>query len=350
MKLHQEIHTFELLTPAWAGGATPSESAEIRVSTLRGQLRQWLRLLYPKQHLDKAVFGSIADGEGANASLVQLRLVKAVVTSQTQDLAGYTGRSASDAVHHPEGYFLWPLRTQKRGVLLPGQASRFSLEVRWYPRPSSGLGNQGHEAALSNAIRAFSILGTLGTRATRGYGSVWKSELSFESSLDLSAALTFLPDEIIVRLHEGEYGDGRQALAAAARWMRGHRVGSSRFGDVTNAGKNDHDVADPMQPVMANAQLQRHALGMPLTQRFKRGNDVTNVQSKYRNAGIETDRYPSPVHIKVIKLGGKYRVLIVILRQLLLPEGTTISLSTRRTASLSHDLIGVMAAEGTSIH
>lgn len=350
MKLHQETHTFELLTPAWVGGATPSESAEIRVATLRGQLRQWLRLLYPDQRLDKAVFGSVADGEGASASLVQLRLVKSVATSQAQDLSSYTGRSPTDAVHHPEGYFLWPLRTQKRGVLLPGQASRFTLEVRWYPRPGCGLSNQDHKTALSNALRAFSILGTFGTRATRGYGSVWKSELAFASSSDLSAALAFIPDDITIRLHEGEYSDGRQALAAAARWMRDHRVGSSRFGDLTIAGKNDHDVADPMQPVQASSRLQRHALGMPLTQRFKRGNEVINVQSKYRNAGTETDRYPSPVRIKVIKLGGKYRVLIVILRRLLLKEGTDIYLSTRRTAKLSHDLISVISAEGMAIH
>ena len=89
---------------------------------------------------------------------------------------------------------------------------------------------------------------------------------------------------------------------------------------------------------------------MPLTQRFKRGQEVTNVQSKYRNAGVETDRYPSPVRIKIIKLGGKCRVLIVILRRLLLKEGTDIYLSTRRTAKLSHDLIRVISAEGTAIH
>ena len=351
MKLTQETHTFELLTPAWAGGATPEASAEIRVSTLRGHLRLWLRLLYPDQQLDEAIFGSVADGNGASASLVQLRLVKAVTTAQAHDLASYTGLSEKDAVHHPEGYFLWPLRTQKRGVLMSGSASSFAVEVRWFPRPGSAPARrEDRPTALKNAITAFSILGTFGTRATRGYGSVWKPELVFASAANLSSALAFLPADITVRMHDGEYDSGRQALAAAANWMRGHRVGSARFGAVSDAGENDHDVADPMQPAQPNARLQRHALGMPLTQRFRRGLDVTNVQSRYRNAGVDTDRYPSPVRIKIIKLAGRYRVVIVILRRLLLKEGTDIYLSNRRTAKLSHDLIRIIATEGMAIH
>lgn len=345
MTLNHYSQTFELLTPAWAGGATPELSAEIRVPTIRGHLRQWLRLLHPNQNLDDAIFGSVAEG-GVRSSRVQLRLQAPVVSADTKDFVTYSQRGLED-----EGYFLWPLRPgKKRGVIMPGPASKFTLHTRWYPLP--GNPSVEHQQALNNAQTAFSLLGSMGTRSTRGYGSIWNTSHSFQNESDLPQTLSFLPTNITVRLLEGSFDDGRKALAAAARWMRSLRVGSDTYGASTDEGRYDHDVADPAQTPRGNAVVYRQALGMPLAQRFRRNGDTTVVQSKYRiqpNAP-DNDRYPSPVRVKVIKLGGKYRVLIVILRSLLLPAGTAINLSNHRTAILSHDLITKIASEGTAIH
>ncbi len=351
MTLDRQTHTFELLTPAWAGGATPESQAEIRVPTLRGHLRQWLRLLHPGQRMDESIFGSIAEGDAVRSSKVQLRLTSPLISTQAQDLAGYTGRNERDAVQHPEGYFLWPLRTQRRGVIHPGQNTRFTLETRWYPTPGRRQEREAQKQAFQQALTAFSILGTIGTRATRGYGSLWDTSHSFQSAEELSTKLSFLPRTISVRLLDGGFNDGRAALAAAARWMRSFRIGSARFGSTTPEAVNDHDVADPAQAPQNDPKVFRQALGMPLAQRFNRGkNNTFTIQSQYRHEGASTDRYPSPLRIKVIRLGGTFRVLVVLLRDLCLPEGTPISLSNRRTATLSHTLLNRMAAQGTAIH
>ena len=357
MTLSTQTHTFELLTPAWTGGATPEarDGAEIRVPTLRGHLRQWLRLLYRDQHLDEAIFGSVAEGGTARASKVQLRLQAPVVSTEAHDLDSYTQRGLE-----VEGYFLWPLRPpKKRAVIFPKPSTQFTLETRWYPAPATPKDREDREKALQQALTAFSILGTIGTRATRGYGSVWDTSHSFPNESALSAALTFLPTTITVRLLDGSFDDGRKALASAARWMRSLRVGSDTYGTATTEGRNDHNVADPAQAAQRNAVVYRQALGMPLTQRYKRGKDergkdkIIQVKSSYFSNGQDNDRYPSPVRIKVIKLGGKFRVLIVVLKGLLLDAGTQISLrggGGNRTATLSHQLIDLIAQAGTAIH
>lgn len=356
MNLHTTTHAFEFLTPAWLGGATPAERAEVRIATLRGHLRQWLRLLYPSQNLDEILLGRVA-GVGrntqTNSSRVVLQLEKTVQSGTTKNLVSYIGAKDNDAaLRDPESYFLWPLRTQSRGVLLPGLSSEFILKIRWYPT----LVNRGHglQTDLSNALSALGLLGCIGTRATRGYGSLWEKDKNIASEQQLRDHLAFLPPSISVQLLDGMFDDGRKALAAGAKWMRSFRVGSATYGTTTGEAVNDHDVADPGQAARNSAQVYRHVLGMPLAQRFNRGRDNTTImQSKYRHDGQDTDRYPSPLRIKVIRMQGKHRVLIVLLRDLLLSEETPITLtsrSERRTATLSHQLLNKMMRTGTSIH
>jgi hypothetical protein len=154
------------------------------------------------------------------------------------------------------------------------------------------------------------------------------------------------------------FDDGRKALAYAANWMRSFRVGSSRFGSPTDEGRNDHDVADPEKHPPHEARLYRHALGIPLAQRFSRGQDGTiTVQSKFHDGNNWNDRYPSPLRFKVVRLGRgtKLGLLVVLLRDLLLDEGTQVRLSakgryTDRTARLSHDLLDRMMADGDFVH
>jgi CRISPR/Cas system CMR-associated protein Cmr1 (group 7 of RAMP superfamily) len=354
MKLEPINHHLEILTPAWLGGASPSVSAEVRGATIRGHLRQWLRILHPDAAYDEAIFGRMA-GEGHNAaaasSRVVLHLTKPAHSQVTKNLASYLGvNDERDALHHPESYFLWPLRTQSRGVLLPGASSEFTLTVRWFPTPANR--NQNLLPIFAGGLRAFMLLGCIGTRATRGYGSVWEKGRNIKDVAHLQQELSFLPPSVSVLLLDGEFDDGRKALAAAASWMRSYRVGSHRFGNTVDEAVNDHNVADPEQTAHAQARVYRQVLGMPLAQRFNRGRDNTvTITSKHRHDGAETDRYPSPMRIKVIRMGRKFRVLVVLLRPLLLPERTRIFLSNRptRTAELSHQLLDRMMKSGTHI-
>jgi hypothetical protein len=326
------------LTPCWAGGADPAETAEIRVPSIRGQLRWWLRALFPNANADTQILGR-ADDSGVRASAVSIVVKDVHARVLQQNLEDYTGCQGNAALQNPEAYFLWPLRPtrqspQRRGVLMPlprHPVASFTLEWSWLP-PFFAQAPQW-QPRFEQALQAWSLLGTLGTRATRGYGSLWDASGNFNTPDDFAQALAFLPDHIQVRLLDGEFADGRQALAAAANWFRGLRLGSARYGGRPSRwGQNDHDVA--LGHGGRDAKVYRPALGLPLVQRFHRG---PTVSTTLPNSPVP-DRYPSPVHLKVVLLGGHYRVVLVVFARYLLQEGTELEVGHRRVR-LSLELV-----------
>jgi hypothetical protein len=211
------------------------------------------------------------------------------------------------------------------------------------------------DGSLQQALKAFSILGSFGTRSTRGYGSVWPAGADFASPADLARELDFLPASVSVRLLPAVAPTGRGALAEAAKWFRRLRLGTSRFGGTPSKwGKNDHDVAPNPGPQQV---LYRPALGLPLAQNYRNG---PRLQTKYRwrdsDSGRETwsDRYPSPVRFKVVRVGGRYRTAIILLRDQLLPDDTRLRVEERGhtvgEVRLSHELFDEIAAHGEELH
>jgi len=356
MKLDPTRFSLELLTPTWAAGAN-QQQAEIRIPTLRGQLRFWLRQLFPGQGLDSAIFGA-TDSRAPRASLVALRLVSSSATSKEQNLEDYTGKSGNAALQEPEAYFLWPLRrtkesSQKRGVIHPS-SSGFMFELLWLP---PGLPHRSRlQPKLQQTLDAFCLLGSFGTRSTRGYGSVWPKGLNLPDAATLAHKLTFLPETITIRLLPFSADSGREALAEAAKWFRSWRVGTSRFGDEPSEwGENDHDVV--LSGHNPQDVLYRPALGLPLAQNYRNG---SRFQTKYWWSNPDTkqeswnDRYPSPVRFKVARIGNQYRVLLVILRDQLLPETTRLRIEggnqPPREVHLSNELVEEMARAGEAVH
>lgn len=360
MNLHRQTHELELLTPAWVSGADP-HSAEIRVPTLRGQLRFWMRRLHPDESLDREIMGHAGQGN-PSASFVVLRLLDWSGRTGNQNLEDYTGKKGLDATSDPEGYFLWPLRPskesqQKRAVFHPDRAGNnatFKVESQWRLLTSSQKST--FMPAFQKAWEAFSLLGAIGTRSTRGYGGVWPRGLDLRDAADFASRLEFLPSSVAVRLLKRDFQTARAALAYSAKWFRALRIGTSRFGEAPSEwGRNDHDVApNPTQ----DSHLYRPILGMPLTQRYKNG---LTLQTKYEWKNPETgiaesnDRYPSPLRIKVVRIAGAYRVALVILRDQILPENTPLRIvegdhRSHRLSRVSHALINHIAKEGEQIH
>ncbi len=358
MNLESQSIELEILTPAWATGGN-QQQAELRVPTFRGQLRFWLRVLFPGGHRDEEIFGR-ADARGAQASCVSLCLKSWQARPAVQNLEDYTGKKGDDALHDPEAYFLWPLRPtndslQRRGVLHPAGAAPTSslvLEMAWLP-PALPR-RTALDGFLQRAVKAFSLLGAFGTRSTRGYGSVWPLRQDFATPAAFAHELEFLPDSVSVRLLAAATGSGRQALAEAARWFRRLRCGTSRFGEApSDWGRHDHDVSRNPQP---DDVLYRPALGLPLAQNYRNG---PRLQTKYGwldpDSGRETwnDRYPSPFRFKVVRIAGKYRVILVLLRDQLLPETTRLRIEELGRPvgelRLSHELFDEIASAGEAI-
>ena len=359
MNLRPQNIPLEILTPAWATGAN-QQQAELRVPTIRGQLRFWLRVLFPGRHLDEEIFGR-ADAQGAKASCVALRLLSSECRTGVQNLDDYTGKTGDAALHDPEAYFLWPLRPtrdsqQKRGVIHArsgSPAANFTLELLWFP---PALNRRAElDSYLMRSVKAFSLLGSFGTRSTRGYGSIWPSQTDFPNAAALVRELDFLPASVSVRLLPGAAATGRTALAEAAKWFRQLRLGTSRFGGAPlKWGQNDHAVA--LNPTPEN-RLYRPALGLPLAQNYRSG---PRLQTKYRwldpDTGRESwnDRYPSPLRFKVVRVGGRYRTVILLLRSQLLPETSRLRIEERGRpvgeVRLSHELLEHMVTQGEMLH
>ena len=121
----------ELVTPCFCAGAA-QEAAEIRVPSIRGQVRWWFRALGGGASEEKRVFGGVHPLPGdrdARRSALRMRLEEPVRSNEAVNVEDLFGRRN---MTHPQSYLLWPLRPtrqndQKRGRLPAG--TRFGL--RW---------------------------------------------------------------------------------------------------------------------------------------------------------------------------------------------------------------------------
>ncbi|MBI4444694.1 MAG: type III-B CRISPR module RAMP protein Cmr1 [Acidobacteria bacterium] len=146
-----EEFKIDLLTPCFCRGAYPNDRAEIRVSSIRGQLRWWLRALGTNRELESQVFGSAGNKEAENrSSSVGLQLRNAVLEARRELILPHSKKFRAPALA-ANGTFTIQVASR------PGQPERlFEL------------------AKL--AVRTWLLLGGLGFRSNRGAGSVWPAD------------------------------------------------------------------------------------------------------------------------------------------------------------------------------
>lgn len=178
-----ELWTIPLKTTslAFIGGAAPNEEAELRVSSIRGALRSWYRLLVgpevaaglvaPGAGLsESALFGGTAAGEGQGAVLLSLSDVSPT---------GRTPWKSSEVRARAPGRaylgFSLDMRPNERKALAP--QTEFTLRVI-LPR---GL-SETRARLLFGALWMWITLGGLGSRSRRGFGGLtWAGVPSFSS-------------------------------------------------------------------------------------------------------------------------------------------------------------------------
>jgi len=160
MNLTYEIQT---LTPIFSYGADQNKP-EIRAASIRGQLRWWMELLGYSSSIP-SIFGTTA-GDKNGSSKVIVRVF---------DIQG----SHSDAKKN--AHKKWqPERCYPSGT-------RFKLSVTGR---LGGLDN-GSQDILQNTIQGWVLIGSLGSRSTRGGGSLQDANNSLSQSqwIDRSATL-----------------------------------------------------------------------------------------------------------------------------------------------------------------
>lgn len=284
---------FKFVTPCILAGAD-QKKAETRAPSVRGQLRWWSKALGYGDMPN--VFGSVGKGSPRASAMVVRDLSEHLETSRG-NCESLTGNKFD--------YFLWPMRPTKhdthagdRGYIKPGQEAHVTISEK----------KVKSEVTLPDQVlKAFLLLGALGTRSRRCYGSIWPTSAVIdgdewnipttmeEFKSELVEILDEDADVYIRALSDTPLGNSGKAIATCAEFLKKFRCGSTRSGKPSTWGQNDHDARFGKARV-----LYRPALGLPLTQRYSRDN--VTVRTEIR--GLE--RLASPVHLKVVPLDGGF--------------------------------------------
>jgi CRISPR-associated protein Cmr1 len=175
--------TYKVTTPLFCGGARPS-TAELRLPSIKGVLRWWWRALAWSRFVgdiskianaEDELFGSARGGQGK----VIMRLIPSNPLSMTKkdDVLKLNGQVVGEGVRYL-GYGVMEAfgrkATDSRPSVQAGQLSRaclqapIDLKIELRARDLDGLAR----GLLLDAIQAMGLLGGIGAKSRKGYGSL----------------------------------------------------------------------------------------------------------------------------------------------------------------------------------
>lgn len=273
--------TLETVTPLFLGGADPRGQPELRAPSVRGALRFWLRALLggvlgdsnldALRQAENSIFGSTDTG----ASPVVVRLI-----GEAQ------GQLFRPLLHSPSKNFTFP------GVP-PGKRLTLALSAR-PPHPTVPDG------AIAAAL-VFALLGGLGKRSRRGFGSFVLSSNSEGFPLQPSHYAT--ADSFFAQLSSliNDAVSNAQSLVTKLRLVPG------RFSSA------------PDFPVLH----QQHAKVLFCREGFNNWEEAmknfwTVLRSNsYRDNPVfgfagKAGRQASPLHLRIVKIGNAYHLLLTV--------------------------------------
>ncbi|GMU86210.1 MAG: hypothetical protein AMXMBFR48_14520 [Ignavibacteriales bacterium] len=339
-----KIYTFdcEIITPLFMGGY--GQKGELRTASFKGMLRWWFRALYGghlyssgNQHIleelhkkEKLIFGSTDNGGIFSISLFHEKLE---VT-----LNGVKGGKIGDNIHNHYGaYGLMATRVNDgREFIKPGQ--KFTLRMVF----------KQHEEYIPyvvGALAAFNLWGGIGSRSTRGFGSILISNGDFPKLFPDLAKVTGDKIEPIINNVKAELYSIYKILSGnSSKLPEFSIVNSSHFSTkFKNTGLSDpnavqKDFAGKLRKFReSKIQGSRSGVFHSVDYQAVYGSEKTphdtifglphNFSSKGRanaelkGSGNGRDRRVSPLRLKVIKAGGKYYQMLVLFEAQFLPPG-----------------------------
>lgn len=301
--------TFKFLTPALLAGAD-QKSAEMRASSIRGALRWWMNALGYDKDCINDLFGTAAGETG--------RRSRVIVRDTTPNNLPVKLQSAKDIIGTPYDYFLWLLGKPEnaRGVIQAGSTASFSVFLR-----------SGESEDLEKGLKAFLLLGSLGSRSRRCYGSIWPVSVTIDnkpwripkSTAEMKQVLESVFDQYanmeIDSIGDRSLRDWKFAVETCSNFLKSYRCGSPKSGEPSAWGENDHDA-----PFGKTDCVYRPILGLPLTQTYSSsGRTVTSQIEGY-------DRLASPVHFKVVSLDGGFLPVVFFCYSMIPDDDTVVSL------------------------
>lgn len=351
--------SFEIVTPMFIGGSD-QQTAQLRPSSLKGALRFWWRALnwsrvcalhgsdqnaaLRQLHADESrLFGHAATDNGGGQGVFLMQVNDLSVKEQKQPF----GTGFDNGILYLLGQGLGSFRDGNH-CLRPGLAAGGSFDLRLLFRPGT---SQGDIASVVQAVQAFGLLGSLGSRARHGLGSVALTRLSSEG-LDLPAwsvptTVAAYRSALTALLADARRAPGLPPLSAFSAESRidlsmqrsGKEAAVKLLADLgreqqayRSYGKDgkvngkpserkfvpDHDLArEVANGRPASSAPQRVVFGLPHNYFFS--SDNAKVDVNYRPDGEEARR-ASPLLLHIHRLGEGQAVAVhTLLRARFLP-------------------------------
>lgn len=323
------------LTPIFKGGSTTREidkDRPFRVPAIRGALRYWWRAtsriadVAQLRDREKELFGGV-HGDGPVASAVSVAVLSQTSTpgpvpkKEKPYAFGVTGNPLAGS----ENYQVHRNATG-------------TLRVEWR---TDDVGDE-----VKRALKAWLLFGGVGGRSRRGAGSVWWSagtELEHPKTIDdyIAAWRSLTPQGMPGRwptLAGSAFLLGPAKESADLAWTEGlDGMRDVRASQGVRPGFNHAHRADLLewkredymkfgQP--RQFQSGRAALGLPIRFKGTEGEFFLNPQG--------ANRYPSPVHMKVVKLGSGHHPVMLALRG---PMPRSLSAKKSKSEVIAHGTV-----------
>lgn len=315
-------HHLEIITPCFNGGAEPAKHAEIRPSSIRGQLRWWFRVLggfKSLAHIDvgrqeRLIFGSMAGNEGKAGNLV-VRIKAEGLRSNAKDSDQIGHRPFTDAA-----YLTFPMQSRReqkghRGVIESGS---FELLILWRGGPDL-------RDDIQALLRVFVNLGSLGFRSRRAMGALAPKNTEL---LPLHGWEKYFNHPNAIQVYKLEADSAKDAISKLGGWLRScrshGRSGSNdeeRRSPFFRYAKRDHDIGYNL-PGTQNLPAYRPALGLPIIQRVQ--GQTNNWEGGPGTKNAPKGRFASPVILRPHKdASGKWHALVIFIDARKWPEDPT---------------------------
>ncbi len=200
-------YNLKFITPAFLCGADQAK-AELRAPSVRGALRWWFRVLGGTRAEEEAIFGS-----------VRIKAQKSKVVVRCEECSSVPENFVS-----PSPYLTFFVthggeRNQPNAYFAAGTSFKIVID-------SSAIVDDELKVKFDRALKCFLLLGTLGSRATRGFGAFASEPLLTRDEFKAQIEELTKGSDLIVRLAQYNY-------AKAENWDNVRRLhqqyGASEF-------------------------------------------------------------------------------------------------------------------------
>jgi len=342
-----KIYTFdcEIITPLFMGGY--GQQPELRTASFKGMLRWWFRALYgghlyssgnesilkELHKLENLIFGSTDNGGIFSISIIHGEL-KTV-------LNGQAGGRIGDNIHNHYGAYGLLATRGDNGRMFIKEGQKFQIRLIFKK-------HMEYLPYVVGALAAFNLWGGIGSRSTRGFGSICIKHMDFP---ELFPDFTSISGQGVEKL----LNDVKLKLFEIFNLKRGVLKLTPEFSVFNDSHFSYKFIGTPFQ----NPDFAQKDFAQKL-RKFRQskvpgsrpntfhsfdyqavyGPDTTpndtifglphNFSSKSQRtvslegSGKGRERRVSPLRLKVIKAGGKYYQLLVLFEARFLPAGENI--------------------------